>query len=178
MQRVECGGLQCWADGVRFLNTAYWSQEIGVLSMFGARNAVRAAWARLSTKARHSSYLEIGGKHACLVEGEKYVTLQAQMTRQMLHLVILHPAATHQYNPFAQNFLQIGPEPSVRYFPRLNRMCPIPFRQTWREWLWENGLENSLIKPLPGFGIPGYLIDATEAWAPLIKQGIESGKLV
>jgi len=48
MQRVETNGLQCWADSVRYSNAAYWSREVAVLSMFGPRNAVRAAWARLT----------------------------------------------------------------------------------------------------------------------------------
>ena len=175
MQRVETNGLQCWADSARYSNAAYWSHEVAVLSMFGPRNAVRAAWARLSDKKRSS--VQIGQEHAALQQGEKYITIQTVMQRQMLHLVILHPAATHQYSPFARTFVQVGAEPEVGYFARLNRMCPIPFRPAWRERLWDLGREHKLIQPLPGFGLPGYSIDATEAWAPIVKQGIMSGEL-
>lgn len=176
MQRVDTNGLQCWADSVRYNSAAYWSHEVAVLSMFGPRNAVRAAWARLSDKKRSS--VQIGREHAALAQGEKYITIQTPMQRQMLHLVILHPSATHQYSPFARNFIQVGASPEVAYFARLNRMCPTPFRPSWREKLWTLGHEHALIKPLPGFGLPGYSIDATEAWAPLVKNGIMSGELV
>jgi len=177
VQKVECGGLWCWADGARFLHANQWHQDVVALSMFGARNAVRAAWARLSSRTRAAS-LTIGQSYAYLVEGEKYVTIQAPMARQMLHLIVVHPAATHQFSPFAKSFFLVGPEPEVRFFARLNRMCPIPFRPTWREALWSMGREHNLIKPLPGFGIPGYTVDTTEAWAPIIKAGIENGGLV
>lgn len=175
VQKVECSGLWCWADGARFIPDR-WNHDLAVLSVFGPRNAVRAAWARLAQR-RHGS-LTIGQSRACLVEGEKYVTIQTPMTRQMLHLIVIHPAATHQYTPFAKSFLLVGPEPEVRFFGRLNRMCPIPFRPAWREALWAMGREHGLIQPMPGFGLPGYKVDVTEAWAPLIKSGIENGGLV
>ena len=177
VQKVECNGLHCWADSVRLLSANYWHQEVALLSLFGPRNAVRAAWARLSGKVKHAS-LTLGDElHLKLAETEKYVTIQTPMSRQMLHVVLIHPAATHQYSAFAPQFLQIGPEPEVGYFSRLNRMCPIPFRPAWREPLWRIGLENKLITPLPGFGIPGYMVQTTDVWAPFVKQHILDGSL-
>lgn len=177
MYSVECNGLKAWADSVRFFNLhSYWRTEVAMISMFGPRNAVRASWARFLQKK--SSGVQVGDQTACLVEGVKYISIQTPMTRQMLHVVLLHPACTHQFTPFADNFIQVGPEPEIRYFSRLNRMCPIPFRPTWREPLWHLGIENELIVPLPGCGMPGYVIHTTGKWSEVVKSGIQNGVLV
>lgn len=181
MLRVECGNLKCWTDTVRIAGDNSWVNPVVILSLFGPRNAVRAAWARLcggkGRARRYGNNLNVGDYQVALDETVKYITIQTPMSRQMLHIVMLHPMATHQASPFTTWFYQVGPEPEERYFARLNRVCPVPFKPEWQETLWKLGQEEKLITPLRGAGLPGYLVDASDKWGKLVKDGLLSGKL-
>jgi hypothetical protein len=132
--------------------------------------------------------LHVGDSYIELAENEHYVSISNMLSKQMLHMLIVHPAATHQVSPFSNGFIQIGtPEECLkRYYPRLNRMCPVPFRESWSESLWDLGLQNKMIVPLPGFGISGYVVSVTDkkleessgpGWATIIQTALTEGVL-
>jgi hypothetical protein len=179
MLKVTVGGLTCWCDTFRYTGTSTaWEKPLVMLSLFGARNAVRAAWARCAGRKRNGDLLHIGEDRVTLADDGKYITLQQPIGHQQLHLIMIHPLATHQCSVFATGFAQVGHDADVGYFSRLNRMCPVPFRPSWREPLWQMGLEAGLISSLPGFGVPAFKVAvAGDAWKAVVKQGITSGAL-
>lgn len=179
MLKVNANGLECWADSLRVgpRTSTYWGTEpLVLLSMFGPRNSVRAAWASL-LQAKKYRHLSVGDFNVKLMDDVHYASIQTPMPDRMLHTIILHPLATHQLSPFANGFLQIGSSPEEGYFQRLNRLCPIPLRAEWREELWKAGLQKGLIAPLPGVGIPGYKVSVSKDWADVVKAGILAGDL-
>jgi len=166
MRQVSTGGLKCWSDaGV----TSYYS-ELLFLSLFGPRNSVRAAWAALMQRKD----VVVGEDHRRLMKGADYHTVSTTISRQMLHTVIVHAAATHQYSVFNDTFLLIGPDPEKSFFDRLNRMCPVPFKEEWSPWLWEEGLKRNLIQQKASYGVPAYLVGTSDDWAGVVKSVLGS----
>lgn len=181
MQRIKHEGISCWTDSLRVSSNDRYSTSLVFLSLFGPRNAVRALWARLFDERSGGLVLDDSpAEYRCgyyLMKGVKYISLSAPLGKQTLHQVVIHPEATHQVSPFLGHFYQVGPSPEERYFARLNRACPVPFRSSWREPLWRLGLQAGLIQALGGFGLPGYRVDTTDAWAGVVKSAIEKGEL-
>lgn len=189
MYSVDCDGLSCWSDSARFLDGS-WDRDVVMLSLFGNRNAVRAAWARLSGSKYGS--VSVGSFHASLGNrngdsGIRYTTVLTPTGKATVHLVIIHQAATSQVSAFAKEFYEISPHPEETFFVRLNRMCPVPFRKTWREQIWRLGRDKGLITPLPGFGMPGYTVstvghpadedDESLNWSKVIQEAVGEGVL-
>jgi hypothetical protein len=152
-----------------------------MISLYGPRNAVRAAWAHFSSGQKaHQRSLEIDGETVPPDENAHYVTLRSVLHDEaMLHMVILHPLATHQTSPSLPVFFQVGEDAEAqrRFYWRLNRACPVPFRASWQTVLWRLGREASLIEAVGGFGLPCYRVQAGDAWAEVVKAGIVSGEL-
>lgn len=178
MQRVEVKGLSCWCDTFRYsgASTAY-DKPLVMLSLFGSRNSVRAAWARLVGRKRNGDALYIGDDRISLADDGRYITLSQPIGHQQLHLVVIHPLATHQASVFGPAFAQVGEDSATAYFARLNRMCPVPFRKEWCAPLWELGQQAGLIADLPGFGVPAFRVTVGDGWSAVVKQGIETGRL-
>ena len=178
MIKIEHKKLVCYADGLR---TTSGRARLVFLSLFGARNAVRAFWASIVGDSRRKyRYVDLGHNVSCSLDNEvKYVTLQSPLAgHARLHLVMLHPDATTQASPFAPGFMLVGTDPARRFWPRFTRMCPVPMRPAWREDVWKLGLAHGAIKPLDGFGVPGYDV-ATDAdtWTPLVQGALAFGGL-
>lgn len=169
--RVKTGGLSCWSDGFRSNG-----RHLISLSMFGPRNSVRACWASLSE--RHHASVELAGTHLSREKDVHYLSLSAPIGHQLVHLMILHPDATEQISPYADRFFLLSQRPEETFFPRLNRLCRVPFRRTWAPVLWQVGVEAELITPLPGHGLPGYLVNAdTDAWKTATMTAVQKGRL-
>lgn len=178
IRAVREGKWRAWCDTVR----ATARGEIVVLSMFGPHNAVRAIWARmvgsrLPVVVGAADGMSDDDTYKLADDGAGYFRAQAPLDHQRLHTVLLHASTTHHASPFSTQFAQVGPRPEVAYFARLSRFCPVPLRDSWRESLWVLGQREGLIVELQGHGMPGYAVDATDAWAGVVRGGIETGAL-
>ena len=173
MIRVEAKGMQCWSDTCR---TSGHGVAV-LLSMFGNRNAVRAAWATFFNRSRWPT-IRIGEDHVSRMEDAPYSTVQAPLGKGLLHLIVVHGAATRQQSAFDDFFFQVGPRSEERFLDRFARRCPVPVRPSWQGEIWRLGLEKDLIWPLVGHGLPVYHVrTGVDAWGPVIKEAVVSGRL-
>lgn len=167
----------CWTDGYRLAPEAGTGSSVLVyMSMFGPHNVVRSRWSKLCERGR--TYLSTSAHSYIAMGGEKYLTHTAPLKDKMVHMVILHPAATNQCSVWSPGFFQIGDGSSEKFFPRLNRMCPVPFCPEWKSFLWQEGVASKLIQPLDGIGMPGYQISAKGSdWSLLVSNALKAKKL-
>lgn len=169
--RIRQNGMDVWCDGVRASN-----RKLVFLSIFGIQAGVRSVWAHLVEQGYSS--IEVAGEWISTDRDYKYATLKSLISKQCLHMVMMHPNATSIVNPFGQFFYALGEHPELQFWARFNRMCVIPVRQEWRDKVWELGIENKLIMRLTGLGpIDGYSVDTGEDWAKIIKQAVQKGDL-
>jgi hypothetical protein len=174
IETIHHNSATCWCDTMRA------NGHLAMLSIYGPRNSVRSVWASLSGKRRN--YIHVGERWVGLEESASYVTMQRPLKRgdnkqpnDLMHLVILHPAATNRISGMADTFIVVGEEPKKKFRSRFNRLCRVPLRQQWLDDMWDRGCaaEEPLIKPLDGFGMPAYSVDcATEPWHEIVKEMI------
>lgn len=181
IETIHHNSVTCWCDTMRA------NGHLSLLSLYGPQNAVRSVWASLSGKRRN--YVQVGERWVGLEEAANYVTMQRPLRRNakssgpqlstlnsqpdMMHLVILHPAATNRISGMATEFIVVGEDPKKEFRSRFNRLCRVPLRRQWLDELWDRGCaaDEPLIKPLDGFGLPTYSIDcATEPWHEIVKE--------
>lgn len=173
------GNLPCHSDTLR-VRSEGWRSELVLLSMFGPRNAVRAAWATLAKtsgrRGRHGSIV-VGGTNIGMKEDVSYSVVNAPLERGLLHSVIFHPMLSHNA-PDTGFIYQVGPEAERRYFDRLARWCPVPLRKTWCAPLWDVGRENGAITEVKGHGREVWHVSTTrDVWEPIVRDALISGKL-
>ena len=168
---LEHNGLRAWCDGYRVQN----SLAI-FFSMFGNVNAVRGIWASLMTDRRKHTPLPVS-QYVVHAEGVRYASLRRPCGHQQLHLIMLHPEATTQIAPFAKRFYLVGANPAVQFWPRFNRLCPVPMRAAWRDEIWRLGLEHEKIEELDGIGVLAYTVVADESWAEIVCAAVKEGRL-
>lgn len=132
MLKVSHGGIEAWADAARH-HPGGWGNggDLVLLSMFGPRNAVRSLWATLVGGGKTAGVM-IGKDYFSASTGVRYASVQTPMPRRMTHLILVDPACTHQVSSFAGQFIQLGASAHEDFFSRLNRLCPVPFRRSWR----------------------------------------------
>lgn len=181
IETVHHNSVTCFCDSMRT------NGHLALLSLYGPQNAVRSVWASLSGKRRN--YVHIGERWVGLEETASYVTIQRPLRRaegrknaesgqtdalsDLMHLVVLHPAATNRISGMATDFIVVGEDPKRQFKGRFNRLCRVPLRRQWLDELWDRGCaaDAPLIKPLDGFGMPAYSVDCqTEAWHEVVKQ--------
>lgn len=173
LRRVEAKGMTCWSDSLRTVGYG----DVVVLSMFGDRNAVRAAWATIFNRKRWPC-VRVGESSVSRREGEAYSTIQQSLGRGLLHVVIVALKATRMGSTFESSFYQLGPQADDLFFSRLTQRCRVPMRPSWQPEIWKIGVESSAIRLLPGYGLPCYEVDtSTDTWGPLIKDALCSGRL-
>lgn len=176
------GDLPCYCDTLRVHTGGdrYSRSELVLLSLFGPRNAVRAAWAKLcSSSSRRSGNpsIEIGDRHVSRSENATYTTVTAPLERGLLHTVIFHQQLGHNA-PNLGHVYQTGPAAARRYFDRLALWCPVPMRAAWREPLWTLGRAAGAIVEVVGHGREVWRVATTrEAWEPIVRDGLVSGEL-
>lgn len=175
------GSLPCYSDALRVIPREhdYGSAKIVLLSMFGNRNAVRAAWARLSKAASRSGYresIDVGGASVAK-SNDNYSTVFAPIGRGRLHCLIWHQQLGHNA-PDTGVVYQAGPDASTRYFDKLAKRCPVPVRASWAPALWTIGRDKGAIKLLEGHGREVWSIDTSrETWEPILRDAILAGEL-
>lgn len=172
--KVKVEGLECWSDSHRYDDRG----EIVLLSVFGPRNAVRAAWARLMRDRKNGS-VEVDDRQFHRGDAD-YTSMSSTLPRGVFHWALVHHDATHRVSPFAGGFYLVSPTPAQDFFPRLNRLCAMPFRPAWASELWSAGQqgEDAPIRPLPGHGVPGFYVSAdVETWHRVVRDLIASGRI-
>lgn len=173
------GDLPCYSDTLRMHGDG-WRSELVLLSLFGPRNAVRAAWATLASSYGRKGYrksIGVGNTHVALHENVAYSTVQAPLERGLLHTVIFHPMLGHNA-PDLGYFFQVGPDADQRYFDRLARWCPVPLRTSWRAPLWDLGCARGAITELKGHGKDvWYVSTARDTWEPVVRDALLAGDL-
>lgn len=173
------GNLPCHSDTLRSKDES-WRSELVLLSIFGPRNAVRAAWATLSKvsgRRGRCGSISVGGKDVGMREGVSYSTVHAPLERGLLHTVIFHPMLGHNA-PDTGFIYQTGPDANRRYFNRLARWCPVPLRSTWAEPLWDLGREHGTVVEVSGHGREVWHVSTTrDTWEPIVRDALISGKL-
>lgn len=178
---VKVEGMSAYADVLRFEPGHYGNGgSIVLLSMFGPRNAVRAAWARLSEstrKGRHSTSIAVGEFHVSKGEAS-YTTISSPLPgRGLTHTVIVHQQLQRNA-PDIGFFYQVGPDADRRYYDRLARYCAVPLRRDWSAALWSLGITAGTVSPVVGHGLEVFRISTdADAWAALVKNAIVSGLL-
>jgi hypothetical protein len=173
------GALPCYSDTLRVCGEG-WRSELVMLSMFGPRNAVRAAWASLSKSSGRRGRcgsITVGGRNVGMGEGVGYLTVNAPLDRGLLHTVIFHPMFSHNA-PDAGSFYQTGPDAGRRYFTRLARWCPVPLRAAWRSSLWDLGRTHGAITQAAGHGREAWKVSTvTDTWEPIVREALLAGEL-
>lgn len=173
------GNLPCYSDTLR-VEGSQWRSDLVMLSMFGPRNAVRAAWANLSKSSGRRGRcgsIAVGDRTVSMSEGVGYLTVNAPLERGLLHMVIFHPMFSHNA-PDVGSFYQTGPDADRRYFARLARWCPVPLRAAWRSSLWELGRKHGPIAQAEGHGREAWKVTTTrEAWEPIVRDALVAGEL-
>ena len=155
----------CFCDGL-----AQHGAAVVFLSLFGTYNSVRSVWARLQD--RYGS-VTVGNDSITLNKDFRYTRIQTPLERGILHLVLVEEKATNQILN-ASNFYYLSEFGD--FYSRLDRLCSVPFRKEWKDFLWEKGLENSSIQELGGFGVTGYNISTSEdAWSEIVIEGLKEG---
>ena len=173
------GSLPCFSDTLR-VQSENWQSTLILLSMFGPRNAVRAAWATLSKTSGRRGYREsivIGNMRVAMGKDITYSSVNAPLERGLLHCVIFHPMLSHNA-PDAGFIYQVGPDAPTQYFDRLSRWCPVPLRTSWREPLWGIGRKQGAIVEVPGHGRDLWNISTKrDVWEPIVRDALISGEL-
>lgn len=172
------GDLPCHCDTLR--TTTGHRSELVLISMFGSRNAVRAAWARFSKAPSRSGYREpvkVGEQSVTKANGIHYGVVSTPLERGILHTVIFHPLLGHNA-PDTGTIYQVGPDADRRYFTRLARWCPVPFREAWREPLWRLGRKHGAIVELGGHGLEVWAVSTKrETWEPIVRDALIAKEL-
>jgi hypothetical protein len=173
------GDLPCHSDTLR-VRSGGWRTELVLLSLFGPRNAVRAAWATLSKSSGRrgrTGSICVGGRNVGLADGVAYSTVSAPLERGLLHSVIFHPMLSHNA-PDVGFIYQVGPDASRRYFDRLARWCPVPFRATWRSALWDLGRKHGSIVQVEGHGRETWHVSTKrDVWEPIVRDALVAKEL-
>jgi hypothetical protein len=174
------GDLPCHCDTLRVRgDERHYRSELLLLSMFGPRNAVRAAWAKLSkgaSRGGHRESIDVGGTSVAKSDAA-YFTGFAPLGRGLLHCLIYHHELSHNA-PNLGRVLQVGPDAGRRYFDRLARWCPVPMRSEWRAPLWDLGRAKGAIVEMRGHGREVWHVDTTrETWEPIIRDALVTGEL-
>lgn len=175
------GDLPCYSDTLRVSGAAgAWRSDLVLLSMFGHRNAVRAAWAKLSKAAGRRGYhesIDVGGTSVAKAVGVAYTMAHAPLERGMLHCLIWHPMLGHNA-PDVGFVFQTGPDAERRYFDRLARWCPVPLRAAWRTPLWSIGRAHGAIVEMGGHGREVWHVSTKrDVWEPIVRDAIVAGEL-
>jgi hypothetical protein len=191
---VRAGGFTCWCDSLRS-----YGGELVLMSLYGPRNAVRAAWAKLNSAERRNPTIQIGDEEHGRAHGVLYATINTPMADGAdLHTILIDRRATRGGEDPAFYF-QVGPDPHTRFFPRLAERCPLPLRAAWSADLWElgqswagdaedvermggdEGYRRSQLAPisrLGGHGLPVYRVETgATAWGPIVKASLLEGRL-
>jgi hypothetical protein len=177
------GTLPCYSDALRVIprESNYGASKLVLLSMFGNRNAVRAAWAKLSKAASRSGYresIDVSGTPVAKSNDDSYSTVFAPIGRGRLHCLIWHQQLGHNA-PDTGVVYQAGPDASTRYFDKLAKRCPVPLRAGWAPALWTLGQEHNAIKLLEGHGREVWSIDTTrETWEPILRDALIAKELL
>lgn len=173
------GNLPCYSDTLRATGDG-WRSDLVMLSMFGPRNAVRAAWANLSKSSGRRGRcgsITVGGRNVGMSEGISYLTVSAPLDRGLLHSVIFHPMLGHNA-PDIGFIYQTGPDADRRYFARLARWCPVPLRITWCSLLWDLGRKHGSIVAMEGHGREVWRVSTSrDAWEPIVRDALVAGEL-
>lgn len=172
------GDLVCHSDTLRTTSVNGYRSDIVLFSMFGPRNAVRAAWAKLSAASRRGNdYITVGGSTVSKAAGATYTTVNAHLGQGMMHCVMFHQQLGH--NAPDRGFIyQEGADASRRYFGRLSRWCAVPFRASWCEPLWNLGRAHNAIVEVAGHGREVWSVSTKrETWEPIVQAALVAGDL-
>lgn len=175
------GDLTCYSDTLR--TDGRYGADIVLLSLFGARNAVRAAWAKLAKDSRkkYTEGIKVGERHVRRGEETGYMTTSAPLGRGLVHIVTFD-LMLGRGAPDRGFYFHAAPSTSSNapgtWYERLFRCCEIPLRVEWAPVLWDLGLAAGAIVELKGHGRCVWKVETgTKAWAPIVKEGILSRQL-
>lgn len=163
------------ADNGRHADLRAW-----VVSLVGAREALRAVWAGLLKRREASIYLadELRYRRLSLASEEPGVfgqTTAALPGAGGHHLLLLPAQARYASSREDGEFLLLpppGPAPAeaatalpAHFYRFLNARVPLPLHEGWADWLWDRALDQGWATPLPtvGFGGPAYLCRPDQA---------------
>lgn len=181
---VFSGRLSCWSDTCRYYEAAGYDKVVVMLSMYGAQNAVEAAWARLTglKKSRGGYYsgdtnkLQIHEYNVRIDPENRPLSVKTAIAEGKVHLVVVDRALTAYHGANASFFYFADDRSQFR--SRLGQHLEIPTHEDWNEWLWNTGLEHGLVQLLAGFGHEVYRVDSSaDEWLPLITDGLEHGDI-
>ena len=99
---------------------------------------------------------------------------------EQAHLVMIAGTATIQVEPGQRSYLlTAGPlgDPA-RFFAFWNRTVPIPARRAWSPYLWSEGLNHGVVRPIAAYGSHAWAIEPqAEPWSEIIRKGVVDHKL-
>ena len=94
---------------------------------------------------------------------------------EQAHLVMIAGTATLQVEPGQRSYLLAAdshgdPE---RFFAFWNRAVPMPAREPWVPYLWEQGLRHGVVRPIAACGCHAWVIEPQpDAWSEIIRRGV------
>ncbi len=147
------------------------------MSLFGPSTAVKALWAAVASSEKEK--LRLVDDTYIHRDDSKYHTISTALDKANIHLLYVNGDATNQIQGLNQTqFVIVNEAPKELFYPKLNRRCTVPMMKSWEKYLWDKGLEDQIISPLSGFGMPGYLISTDQdSWQRIIKKGIVGGEI-
>lgn len=173
------GELACYCDCLRVRDSGAYRHDLVLLSLFGPRNAVRAAWAKLSSASRRGYHesIQVGDRNVAKAGDASYTTVSSPLGKGLVHCLIYHQQLGHNA-PDRGYIYQVGPDAERRYFDRLARWCPVPLRDSWREPLWKIGRERNAIIEVGGHGRDVWWVSTErDQWEPIVRDALVAGEL-
>jgi len=100
---------------------------------------------------------------------------------EQAHLVLVIESATLQVRQGQKAYVlasdPFGPE-MERFFAFWNRVLPLPARESWSEYMWNEALDRHLVRSLGCYGCHGWSVNPeVEPWWEIIRDGIQHGEI-
>ncbi len=173
--------------------------EVYLLTVTGPREAIAAAFARLfsgSSRKKYSTSFSAGGYHSLYpLDRANYDHLRSRIpeTRNLMIMTLLaHSAVPAKFSQEDSRFIVLTQESEVNNVPAqfigmLDRAIALPLLPSWAGYLWREGVDRNLIRPLPkqigdtaGWEVGTETALSTyhdRTWHSIIRDGLQGGAI-
>ena len=172
-------------------SSAVWDPDhhalVAVTLVSPEQQSLRAITATLCTNSRKSLTLSVDNKTQALENTRrKYLAVSGNLAAVGAegHLVtLLHPLTGNPQEEASEAFYIVtaqGEPLPARFAERLNLAIPYPVRNTWAEYLFEQGLQENLVRKLSLAGDDfqeALWVSKAGGWHTIIENGLKQGSI-
>ncbi len=152
------------------------------LQLIGNPQAVKANWARLMSA--YQSPVEINNVYIRQRGMKRHLVFKKPLPFDQVECILLHKQASYETMQPDEPFYVLDNEARdypAAFFPMLDAALAIPLQPHWASYLWQQGLDHKLIRPVSerAYGkMAWHIHTAAETWEQIIHAGFQSGELV